>query len=473
MYSVLTTDDLQQIDATAMRLLDRLGVRVDNPHIQKRLLAAGGRPASEADTVLLPEKMVRSLVAQCPSRIRLGSLDGGVTEAGPALDGKPATKPVFWTANSMHIITDKARREMRAKDLADVARLADSLEHVHGVVGTSMVDVPAGARDFVGFRVMAENTRKHLRPCIYTPTGVEAMIEMAEFLLDGVPLRQRPVFSLGYTAITPLHWSSVPLEAFEKSSGRGIPIMVNGEPTAGTTGPVTLAGAIAVAHAEVLSGLVILQLLEPGRPCIYNIGFSHIADMRSGQSTCGTPEAHLIASAGAQLAAHYKLPSASWVSADTSVCDGQTSAESMMGMLSHALAGVNAIWGIGSMESELSMSLEKMVMDNEMAGAVLRMARGVEVTPETLAESVVMDVGRGADFLSTAHTLQHFRSELWSTAFFKRGRRESWVDRGGLPSEEAARKRAQDVLAREAQPCLDGAQRERLLQIEKKWLSRL
>lgn len=46
-------------------------------------------------------------------------------------------------------------------DMADMARLLDRLPQVDGVFGMAMHDVPPGAGDVVGLRIMAENTSKH------------------------------------------------------------------------------------------------------------------------------------------------------------------------------------------------------------------------------------------------------------------------------------------------------------------------
>jgi trimethylamine--corrinoid protein Co-methyltransferase len=443
-----------------------MGIRIDDDSLRPRLISAGATPGTDKDVVLLPEKMVREHVSLCPSSFRLAALTGTTTELNA---GSPSQ---FWTSNAMHLVTGGERHEIRAQDLADFATVADALENASAVVGTSIADVPPAGRDFVGFRIMAEHTRKHLRPCLYTPAGVEAIIEMAELLLDGTPIRERPIFSLGYTAVSPLRWTASALAIFERSSGHGIPTMVNGEPTAGTTGPVTLAGSIALANAEVLSGLVILQMLEPGRPCIHNVGFSHVADMRSGMATSGAPEDALMAAAGAQMARRYGLPSASWVSSDASMCDGQCAHETTLGMLLHCLAGVTVVWGIGSLESELSISMEKAVLDDQIAAAVLRARRGIGVSDETLAAGVMEEVGRSSDFMGHPHTLAHFRRALWHPLLFKRGRRESWQGRGGKAIEEAARETVRDILGRDRPDCLTDLQRRQLLEIERVWLER-
>jgi len=224
------------------------------------------------------------------------------------------------------------------------------------VVGTSTEDTAPRYRDFVGFRIMAQNTRKHLRALSFTTRGGEAIMEMARVLAGGGSLRENPIFSIGFTAHGPLRWTHLALGVYKSTAGQGIPCTVNGEPMAGASAPVTLAGAAAVGTAEILAGIVINQLLEPGRPCLFNLGFAHVMDMRGGFAVTGGPENVLLAVTGAELARHYKLPSVSWMCTDSLHYDGQNTAEKTFAALAHAQARVSTVWGAGQVESEKTIS---------------------------------------------------------------------------------------------------------------------
>ena len=118
-------------------------------------------------------------------------------------------------------------------------------------------------------------------------------MEMAQ-VLAGAPLGERPVVSFGYSIVSPLHWSSTGMGVFRNTSGHRVPLMINSEPMGGGTAPVTLAGCLVLANADALSGLVIAQLLERGRPVIFNLGFAHVLDMSSGLALTGAPENALL-----------------------------------------------------------------------------------------------------------------------------------------------------------------------------------
>ncbi len=140
---------------------------------------------------------------------------------------------------------------------------------------------------------------------------------------------------------------------------------------------MTLAGCLVIGDADTLSGLVINQLLEPGRPCFYNIGFAHVLDMASAIALTGAPENALLQAAGADLAKFHGLPCASWMSTESMLADAQNAFEKMITGLADAAAGVNFIWGAGNLESTLAMSPEALVTDDEIAGYFLRFHTGI------------------------------------------------------------------------------------------------
>lgn len=291
-------------------------------------------------------------------------------------------------------------------------------------------------------------------------------MEMAAVLLDGAPLRERPIVSTGFSILSPLHWSALALGVFKETAGLGVPVMINSEPLAGATAPVTLAGCLVIGDADVLSGIVINQLLEPGRPCFYNVGFAHVIDMASAIALTGSPENALLQAAGAAVAQFHGLPCASWMSSEAMVADQQAAFEKMMMGMAHVLSGVNFIWGAGNLESTLAMSPEALVTDDEIAGYCMRLQRGFEVDERALALDVIRSAAPSGDFLTADHTLENYREVLSRPLLATRTRRDEWMSRGGRTFGEAAEQRVREILARPTTPCLDDRQLAELLRIE-------
>ncbi len=296
---------------------------------------------------------------------------------------------------------------------------------------------------------------------------------MGEALAAPQALREWPVISFGYTVISPLHWAETGLEMFLQTSGFGAPMMINSEPTAGATSPVTLSGTLMLANAEALSGVVILQTLEPGRPCVFNLGFAHTMDMRQAVPRTGAPENGLLGAAGAEIAAFHGLPSASWMSTEAMLVDEQAAYEKMQVGLMHTLAGVNIIWGIGQLESQRAMSLEQMVIDDEIAALCLHAARGVKTDADSLAYDLIASLAEKPDYLGHQHTMERFRVELYHPDLGFVGRREGWEKAGAKTTRERAADQVAEILAAEPQPFLTDDQERELLEIEQTWRERL
>jgi trimethylamine--corrinoid protein Co-methyltransferase len=106
--------------------------------------------------------------------------------------------------------------------------------------------------------------------------------------------------------------------------------------------------------------------------------------------------------------------------------DIQAAYESAMSSLLVAMSGANYIHDIaGLMESDLTVSYEKLAMDNEILGMCQRVLRGIEVTDETLATELMIEKGPGEDFMTEDHTLRHMRREFFVPELANRQKRES------------------------------------------------
>jgi trimethylamine--corrinoid protein Co-methyltransferase len=467
----MSTERARAIDAAARRLLEDPGVMLEDEEVVSRCLAAGARPGSRPLVVRLPSQMIDDCLARAPREARFADRKGGLHAATA---GSP---PCFWTGPALFYLDSQGFRTIRQQDLADFVRVIDRLDEVCAVVGTSTEETPPGQRDFVGLRLMAQNTRKHLRALSFTAWGGEAMIEMGRVLAGSRTLKQAPVFSIGFTAHGPLRWTALSLGVFKSTAGYGIPVTVNGEPMAGASAPVTIAGAAAVGTAEILAGIVVNQLLEPGRPCLFNLGFAHVMDMRQGFAVTGGPENVLLAVAGAELARFYGLPSVSWMCTDSLGCDAQNALEKTLAAVTHAMAGVSVIWGVGQVESEKTISPVQAAIDNEIIALTRRVLRGFSVDETHLAVEEVRRVGICGSFLDSEHTLAHFREEVLLPELLVRTPRDTGGGTAGRGAGAAAamdmvaqaEDKVRTVLAAPPEPQLAPEQERELLAIERRF----
>lgn len=460
--AILSQHELERINAASLRVLSETGVQVDDPPLVDLLCRQGCRRAG-GGVVGIPPEVVGRALALCPRQVKLASLDGRQTLLAA---GGPS---VFWTGNALNLAVDGRVEPIDTARFADLAHVVDGLEHVHAMVSTCLADVPPPIRGLAGMRLVAENCLKHIRPCVYDPREIGGMIEMARVLLGNRRLADHPIFSLGYTAISPLRWSATAIGAFRESSGHGLPMMINSEPGGGVTAPATLAGELVVGNAEALSGVVICQALEPGRPLVFNMGFAHVMDMQTAVMRTGGVENALLQAAGAEIAAFHALPSAAWMSTESMLPDAAAAAEHVLTGLMHAAARVSIIWGVGNLESTKCMSPEAAVLDNDVAGAILRAQQGICVTDDTLAVELIQELGQRSAYLEHPHTLAHFREEYYYPHVFNRRPRGKWESLGGRTACQEARARVDQLRKLPVRSVVTPAQRAELVAIENRW----
>lgn len=452
----MTRSDAEQIHQASLKILSEVGVRLEHDEVIERLIRQGATAGLRAQEVKFPPEMVSDYLELVPAEVKL---DNRLAETCLLTSDSPSC---FWTNPGLHILDEAGPRDVTSNDLAKIARLCDELANVQGIMGMAMKDVYPKHRDFVGVRVIAENTRKHVRALCFTPVGMEALSEMKE-VFPGNWL------SIGFTAHGPLRWTNLALDIFVKSSGRGIPATINGEPMAGATGPVSLAGSIAVGNAEILSGIIVNQVLEPGRPLVYNLGLAHTFDMKFATAVTGGPENALFAKASAEMGRFYGMPSSSWVSTESMFDDAQAALEKMFGYQTHMADGVSLIWGMGQLESEKTVSLAQLVIDNEMIEYVRRYQRGFEVNSDTLQLDLIKEVGIGGSFLEADHTLLRYREHLWIPSILNRRPRETC--RGRL--EDVAREEASRILMGHTEPMMGKKEADELRRIERHFAEKI
>lgn len=470
MLNILSEREKVIIHETAITILNDTGIRVRNKKIYDMVLDAGGIP-DEADNlrIHIPEKMVRRFMALCPRQFTIRDRNGHED----VINCKG--KSLYFTSNATQFVrgTGKEAVEIGVSEFTDFIRVADKLENIHGIVGTSLKEYPPNCRDFAGFRLAAQYSYKHLRPCIYTPSGAEAIIEMADVILDGKSLKDNMFFTLGYSIVSPLTWTETALELFYRTRGHGIPVMINSEPLAGGTSPVTLAGCLAMADAEVISGIVINQIIEPGRPCIYNSGFAHVFDMMTTLVLTGSPENALLQAAGAEMAQFHGLPSASWALSDSSMLDSQASFEKLLTLFAHTLSNVSIVWGMGNIETSKTISPEIAVIDNEIVGNCSRFKNRFIVDEEHLALELIKEHAFSGSFLESIHTLEHFQEEIRYSGLLNRSNRGMWQRSGSASLEEKAEQQVNEILGKKPEYYLTGRQIEKLESLEAGWKQKL
>ncbi len=444
-FRLLTDAQLGEIHLASLEVLRRTGVRVYQAEALA-LLREAGCVVTDGNLVRFPAAVVENALLTAPSKITLCSRTG---EARVRLEG---SRTYFGTGSDLPNTRDLEtgeRRPSRLSDVAATARLADSLPNLDFVMSMALPsDVPVQTSDRRSFMTMVENTTKPLVFTAWDKAGLADIIAMAEAVAGGPEeLALKPFLLCYLEPSSPLKHSEVVLDKVLMMADHNLPFVYAPGPIEGASAPMTSAGSLAMANAEVLSGLVITQLRRKGAPFLWGSGAGPL-DMKTMVATYASPEFMLHCMAMAELAHHfYHLPVWGFSGcSESKLPDIQAGIESALWILWTALSGANLVHDVGYIESGMTCSYEMMVLGDEMIGFVRRLMRGIDLSPESMALDVIHEVGPLGDFIGTEHTLRHFKG-AWYPRFFDRRPYPAWDQAGQPTALDNARRYAREAIA--------------------------
>ena len=446
-YPVLSNQDVARIRAAAIEGLERIGVKVGTAQGRQLLKRAGAAVDERTENVNIPRSLTEEMLRKPPVHVVLHARD---PEKTADLD----LAHVHLANNGTGPLTldheTGERRPSTSKDLADSAKVSNALEnhHVFWPMCNSN-DVPPEARLYVDFKVSVMNTPKHI---LYASGAnreeAVRLIAMGAAVAGGAEeLRKRPIMSSVQTTLAPLQLDGPMMDGAFAFGAAGIPTALFTMPTPGATGPVTLAGSVTVAAMEFLAGLVSCRLAAPGSPLIWGCGVTPL-DMKTTTRAGGAPEHGLTGAAITQLAHNFGVPSLTGGFDTTAAYLGtQATIEGFPQSMSVVLGGADLIVGLGLLEDAKTLSLEKLVIDDEIVRMIRRIADGIVVDDETIALDVIQKVGAGGMYLAEKHTLKHLREEQFLPQLIDRRSVDMWERDGKKSLEDRAREKVRKALA--------------------------
>jgi trimethylamine--corrinoid protein Co-methyltransferase len=258
------------------------------------------------------------------------------------------------------------------------------------------------------------NTVKHVQSeTLMGETPARYALEMATVIAGSrEELGRRPVFSLILCTIAPLIQDKEGIEGALVLAEAGIPVGFLAMPTLGTTAPATLAGAFAIADAEVISGTVLLQLASPGAPVSHSV-MQAWADPRTGEYVPYPLDARC-RYGPVDMAHHWGMPAFGGAFGTESQAPGtwQAAADVALDPLLIGLAGAEWVTGIGLNRSFTLLYPEAIILDDDLYHRARYALKSVEVSEETLALDAIANVGPGGHFLRERHTRKHMRTAM-------------------------------------------------------------
>ncbi len=418
--------ELDAIHAATLRVLDEVGVVFPSRDAQELLAAAGAVVNARTGVVRIPPRLVGEALDAAPRDVLLAGRDAA---RDVRCDGDEVCLTLDGTGAYTLDHHSWERRTSTMRDLADAALVADASAEI-GVVWNivSAADAPANTQVLDELVACVSHTGKHVQGEVQRAAEVPYVLDILAAASDEGRWRpERPFFSIVYCPVPPLQHEPEMLDAALALARAGVPMCVYSMGLAGATAPVTLAGAVMQANAEILSSIVLFQLARPGLGCIY-VADTGVLDMHAGVYAAASPESVLITQAMAGLARRYELPMmATGFTGDANEFSWMSGSDAGMTGLAAALMDPDLLCGAGMHDGAQMLSLPKILLDCELFRQCVRVRAGLTVDEEHLMTDVVANVGPGGHFLKARETRRFLRAgELFSPRLQLREPFEAW-----------------------------------------------
>jgi trimethylamine--corrinoid protein Co-methyltransferase len=441
---ILSQEQTRTIYRTALQILREIGMDVRDPDTRKRLLQAGCLEG-EDEYILFPEELVDRCLSTVTNSFALWDRNG--ERVVDTRDAVPHFAPGLNCITIYDHRTD-THRECLLRDVREAARVCERLTNFDMASGLgNPSDVEPSKQALETVKAILEESVKPLPFIAHDEVEDEEIWKhLAEVAGGWDALAEKP-FALDLTGpYSPLELGEEACRRLRHAARRRLPVVCYPAMIPGTTGPVTLDGAIAQSSAEILAGLVVHQLEQPGAPVITASAILPM-DMRSGGIAYGSPEYMMVGIGAVDLFDDLGVPT--WIGAgcsDAHIVDAQAAAEAGMSLYLASLAGTAFIHNLGFLSAGKNGSLEMLVLADELAGGVKRLTAGIDVSEETLGVEVTRRAARDHSFIMDEHTIQYMSTAMWEPRLFRRTSLEGWTGSGSAPLQKRIREKLGDLL---------------------------
>lgn len=446
---ILSREELDVIYSAALYILKNVGVSIEDDEIIS-LLKNNGCDVGPNRIVYYPEWLVEDCLKSSPRAITLCGRD-------------PAKDMIIGNQRYPFIIShvlmgyfdalSNVYRTITKEDVQRFVTVSDYLDTINGVWILTMMPQFKDMYMYCDYEMAIRNTTKPVCLSNFEPVSIDPAYELASAMVGGEDeLRKRPL-TVAFCEISPLTWNKYGCAMLKATARWGIQPVVTVETPMGDTGPITFAGNIAQKIAELLSGLVILQLLKKGIPTFF-VAPHETFDMKTAQVNLAGRADFIYGAAMGQIEEYLGIPMITPVSPDSKLLDMQECYELAYSLLPQILGGSKAIV-VHGLDTTRAISNELLLLLDDMVISAQRLLDGIDVSPDTLAVDVIKQVcskiekeRRTGHFLDQRHTLRWLEKEHRprKDSVIDKHRRERWIELGSKSFIQRAHERVEEIL---------------------------
>jgi trimethylamine--corrinoid protein Co-methyltransferase len=425
---ILSDEQLEQLKSATLELLEEVGIHCPSEKGLKIYAEHGAQIDTENQIVKLAPETVLEAMSHAPRFYTMGARSA---DHDLKLDGTAMYCATDGCGTETIDFVTRERRSSVKDDVAKMARVSDylsSLGFYWPIV--SAQDYPTTA-PLHEIDASFNNTVKHVQTeTVMDEVMARYAVEMAKAVAgDEETMRKRPPLSSLVCTIAPLAQDEGGMESALVFAEAGLPVGFMSMANTGSTAPATIAGTIALADAEIVAAMVLIQMAHPGAP-IYHSLMPGMMHPRTGAYLGTAWEAELFYPVGVELAHMWGVPTLAGIfGTDAETPGWQSASDAATTLMLCALCGAETGSGMGLLESCTLLYPEEVVLDTDIYHRVRIDVAGLDTSREALALDVIKAVGPRGHFLRQRHTRDHMRkrefSELTNQPAAGKGYREA------------------------------------------------
>ncbi len=434
--------DLPRIHQASIDLLENTGLIFEHEEALGMFKKHGAKV--EGKTVFIPRDMAETAMKQTPATYRhVARNDRQSVTIGDGIAPHPNVGCVF--CEDM----DRGKRRGLLEDYANFQKLSQASDIVKltGATPVAPDDVAASERPLLMLYETIKHTDKPLIGSCTDARKAEASLHMVEMVFGQNYLKDHYCIGASTNPLSPLKYTPETLDTMIAYAQKNQPVYILACAMAGVTSPMTLFGSIVQQNTEILAGMTLIQLISPGCPAVYGPA-STMADMRTAVCIYAPPEQFLINATCLQMAIdYYKVPTRIMSGmTDSKEVDIQAGYESMQNLLMGLMSGGHMVEQVfGVLDAVMTISYEKLIIDEEMMSRVIRICEGVDTSDSEMSLDVMKEVGPGGSYLSHADTFKRFKNQ-WLPTVSCWSSYDKWESSGKESVMARANKKYKEIL---------------------------
>lgn len=454
---ILSEPEVQAIHRGALDVLADTGIRFESKRALKLLKKSGCKVDEELNRVRMPAGLVEECISQCPSSFRMKG-------RSPKTDVNIGGNTLYFCPFPGMRTIDLDTWEQRIPTIEDNHQAVKILDKLETISLSASYTPYCELKDVPGVMLLPTSAWSRMK-YFSKPSRVGSTVDSHIWEMQMADVVGMDVFA-AMEAAPPLTWYGDAIDCAWACAERGLPVEVGCGAVMGGTGPATIAGTLVQSMAEMMSGIVLVQLINPGNGILAN-SFVFAMNMVTGAPAAGGIEVSLFQVAFNQLwRGKYGIPTMLGGSGPSSseIIDVQLGFEKGIGASLAAVSGASVVNMHGGIHVELTYHPVQSIIDDDIAGKLGRYVEGILVNHETLALDIIREVGPiPGNFLRSKHTINWWKKEHHMPKVSDRVSYHEWI-RSGKKSilENAKEKMNAMLMSYEQDPPLSDQQNEDL-----------